>query len=50
MIETEEFKIAENPEEAFWKRLEEKCKEIIGQCEHEIIIQNKLLELCKEKL
>jgi len=51
MIEEKELglKIVENPEEAFWKGVEEKSNKAIEQCRHEIIIQKSILNLAIRK-
>lgn len=49
MIEDKDVKIAENPEEKFWKTAEEQAQKNIGQHKHEIIINEHLLKLFKEK-
>ena len=52
MIEDKELglKIAENPEEKFWIMMKEKTEKAINDCEHEIIVQAHVLDLCNEKL
>ena len=43
-------KIAINPEEAFWKQLEEKCVKDIATHEREIIINKAIIDLAKQKI
>lgn len=50
MIEDEEVKVAENPEEAFWEELRKRTEKAIENCEHEIVVQRHVLALCYEKL
>ena len=44
------IKIAENPEEAFWNTLKERCNKSIMDCEHEITVQKHILTLCSDML
>ena len=52
MIEDKELnlKIAENPEEAFWTQLKEKCIKDIVSHNREIVINEAIIDLCKEKI
>jgi hypothetical protein len=49
MIEDSEVKIAENPEEAFWKTLEKESIKRIEQMRREIIINETIVKLSQEK-
>jgi len=37
-------------EEAFWEGVKKKCEDTIGQCKHEIVIQENILLLAIEKI
>ena len=52
MIEDEKLglKIAEDEQEELWTNIKERTKKAILQGKAEIEIQEKLLELCKEKI
>ena len=43
-------KIAESPEEAFWKSLQEKCRKDILSNQREIIINESMIDLCENKI
>jgi len=50
MIEDEDVKIAESPEEAIWINVMKEAEVLIKSSENNLIIQNALLELAKQKL
>ena len=52
MIEDKELglKIAENKDEAFWEESRKKCETSIDMSKKEIIINEYLLILCRQKL
>lgn len=50
MIETKDFKLAENKEEALWIKIKERTEEAILNAETEIKINKHVLKLCEEIL
>ncbi len=52
MIEDEKLglKIAENSDEKFWTETKEKCEEGIKSAKRNILLDEKLIELCDEQL
>ncbi|MFA5037805.1 MAG: hypothetical protein WC479_11605 [Candidatus Izemoplasmatales bacterium] len=52
MIEDEKLglKIAENSDEKFWTETKEKCEEGIKSAKRNILLDEKLIELCNEQL
>jgi len=52
MIEDEKLglKIAENTDEKFWTETKEKCEEGIKSAKRNILLDEKLIELCDEQL
>jgi hypothetical protein len=52
MIEDKKLgaKIAENPEEAFWIGIKDKCLKDIESNKHEIIINEAIIELADKKI
>lgn len=52
MIEDKELglKIAEDADEVFWTETKEKCLAGIKAAERNILLDNKMLELCNEQL
>ena len=49
-MEDLQLKIAENPEEAFWTQLKDKCVKDIVSHNREIIINEAIIELAKYKI
>ena len=50
MIEDNEVKIAENPEEALWEKVCAARENSIKGLEESLLIEKAFLELCKQKL
>jgi len=49
-MEELDVKIAESPEEAFWKGLKDRCKKDILTHQREIIINESMIDLAEQKI
>lgn len=52
MIEEKEIglKVAENPEEKFWTDVKTNTEKALFNCEHEMIMHRRIIDLCNEML